>query len=46
MADKVARALNILGANRDLLNSADREALLDLIGEYLDGVAPPVSPTF
>ena len=35
MADKVARALN-LGADRDLLDSADGSALLDLIDEYLD----------
>ena len=47
MADRVARALN-LGADRDLLGSADTEALLDLINEYLEdpeGIAPPVSPT-
>lgn len=36
MADKVARALNLLGADRDLFNSADGDAFLDLIDEYLD----------
>ena len=44
MADKVARALNLLGADQDLFNSADGDALLDLINEYLDdseGTAPP-----
>ena len=49
MADKVAQALNLLGADRDLLGSADAEAFLDLINEYLEdpeGIAPPVSPTF
>ena len=48
MADKVARALNLLGADRDLFNTADGDAFLDLIDEYLDesqGIAPPVSPT-
>ena len=48
MADKVARALNHLGADGDLLGSADAETLLDLINEYLEdpkGIAPPVSPT-
>ena len=48
MADRVARALNLLGADRDLLGSADAEALLDLIDEHLEdpeGIAPPVSPT-
>ena len=45
MADKVARALNLLGA---LFDSADGDALLDLIDEYLDnseGIAPPFNPT-
>ena len=49
MADKVARALNFLGADRDLLDSADGDAFLDLIDEYLDdpeGIATPVNPTF
>ena len=44
MADKIARALNLLGSDRDLFNSADRDAFLDLIDEYLDepeGIAPP-----
>ena len=36
MADKIARALNLLGADRDLLDSADGSALIDLIHEYLD----------
>ena len=48
MAEKVARALNVLGADRDLLDSADADALLELIDEYLDdseGTAPPVNPT-
>ena len=36
MADKVARALNLLGADLDLFNSADGDALLDLIDKYLD----------
>ena len=48
MAEKVARALNLLGADRDLLESADADALLELIDEYLDdpeGIAPPVSPS-
>ena len=48
MADKVARALNLLGADQDLFNSADGDALLDLIDdEYLDdsgGIAPPFNP--
>ena len=34
MADKVVRALNLLGADQDLLNSDDSDALLDLIDEY------------
>jgi len=34
MADRVARALNLLGANGDLLNT-DSDALLELIDEYL-----------
>ena len=49
MADKVARVLNFLGADRDLLNSADSYAFLDLIDEYLDdpeGIATPVNPIF
>ena len=48
MANKLARALNVLGADRELFNSADGDALLDLIDEYLDdsqGIATPVSPT-
>ena len=47
MAEKVARALNLLSADRDL-ESADADALLELIDEYLDdpeGIAPPVSPS-
>ena len=49
MADKVARALNHLGADCNLLDSADANALLDLIDEYLDdseGIAPPVTQPF
>ena len=49
MADKVARALNLLGADRDLFNSADGDALLDLIDEYLDdleGMPHPSSQPF
>ena len=49
MAEKVARALNHLGANRDLLESADAEALLELIDEYLEdseGIAPPATQPF
>ena len=48
MADKVARALNLLGADRDL-DSADTDALLELIDEYLEdseGIAPPVTQPF
>ena len=33
MADKIARALNFLGADRDLLD-ADADALLDVIDDY------------
>ena len=47
MADKIARALNLLSADQDLFNSADGDALLDLINEYLDnsgGKAPPFNP--
>ena len=46
MADKVAGALNLLGADRDL-DSEDANSLLDLIDEYLDdpqGIATPVNP--
>jgi len=48
MADKVARALNLLGADGDLLNSTDGDAFLALIEDYLDdpeGIAPPFNPT-
>ena len=48
MAGKVARALNLLGADRDLLDSQDADALLDLIDDYLNdpqGIATPVNPT-
>ena len=34
MADRVARALNLLGADGDLL-STDADALLELIDDYL-----------
>ena len=33
--ERIARALNLLGEDADLF-SADREGLLDLIGEYFD----------
>ena len=49
MADKVARALNLLGADQDLFNLANGDALLDLINEYLDdtgGIAPPFNPAY
>ena len=48
MADKVARALNLLGADRGLFNSADSDVLLDLVDEYFDdreGTAIPFNPT-
>ena len=48
MADKVAKALNLLGADHDL-DSADTDALLDLINKYLEdleGIAPPVTQPF
>ena len=47
MADKVARALNLQGANCDL-ESADADALLEL-DEYLkdsEGIAPPTTQPF
>jgi len=47
MADKVARTLNLLGADGDLLNSADGDAFLALIEDHLDDpedIAPPLSP--
>ena len=49
MVDKVARALNLLGADSNLLDSADADALLELIDEYLEdseGIAPPVTQPF
>ena len=36
MAERVARALNLLGADRDLFDSPDTDALLDLIDDYFD----------
>ena len=48
MVDKVARALNLLGADRNL-ESADANALLELIDEYLEdskGIAPLVTQPF
>ena len=48
MADK-ARALNLLGADRDPFNSADGDAFLDLIDKYLDdpdGMPHPSSKPF
>ena len=47
MADKVVRALNLLGADGDLLNSADGDTFLALIEDYPDnpdGIAPPFNP--
>ena len=36
MAERVARALNLLGADGNLLDTADAGALLDLIDEFFD----------
>ena len=36
MAERVARALNLLGADRDLFDSPDADALLDLMDDYFD----------
>ena len=36
MADRVARALNVLGADRDLFDSPDSDLLLEIIDDYLD----------
>ena len=44
MADRVARALNVLNADRNLFNSADGDVLLDLVDDYHNDpvdVAPP-----
>ena len=46
MADKVARALNLLGANRDLLDSAGADALINKHLEDSEGIAPPVIQPF
>lgn len=35
MADRLARALNLMGADGGLLGTADSDALLDLIDDYL-----------
>ena len=48
MADRVARGLNVLGADRDLFKSADGKALIHLIDEYFDdpeGIALLFNPT-
>ena len=48
MAENVPRAFNLLGADIDLLKSADADALLELIDDYLEdpeGISPPVNPT-
>ena len=48
MADRVARALNFLGADGHLLESADADALLELLDDYLEdpeGIAPPINYT-
>lgn len=36
MADRVARAINLLGADRGFLDTTDSDALLDVITDYLD----------
>ena len=44
----IARVLNLPGVDRDLFNTADSHAFLDLIDEYLDesqGITPPISLT-
>lgn len=49
MAVKVAQALNLLAGDRYLLESADTDALLELIDEYLqdpEGIAPPFAEPF
>jgi hypothetical protein len=48
MEDRIARALNRLGEDADLL-SADTDGLLDLLDDYLDdddplGKPPPSTP--
>ena len=35
MAKRVARALDLLGANGDIFGTADTDALLELIDDYL-----------
>ena len=40
MEDRIARALNRLGEDADLL-SADTDGLLDLLDDYLDDDNPP-----
>ena len=35
MAERVARALNLLGTNGNLLGTADTDDLLELIDDYL-----------
>ena len=40
MEDRIARALNRLGEDADLL-SADTDGLLDLLDDYLDDDDPP-----
>ena len=49
MADKEARALNLLGADRDIFDSTDAAALLEIIDEYFDypqGIATPATQPF
>ena len=36
MADRVARAINVLGADHGFLNTTDSDALLELIEDYLE----------
>lgn len=47
--ERIARALNLLGENRDLF-ATDREVILELVGEYFDdheaeGNLQPSPPT-
>ena len=42
LAERVARALNLLGADGDLLGTADTDALLELIDDYLAEDDEPV----
>ena len=47
MAERVARALNLLGADGNLLGTADTDALLELIDDYLQSRLPhPLTQPF